>query len=320
MLRSIKRIFVLAVTLGMLLGGLNVQGNANNDYIESEVYSVDTELFEYIIENPSNKDMASNENVTVCTYSKSETNNGYLKRSVITNGTTVVEEVKEGWFAMIGRLPVYNDLLDFTQSKEAIQSYLSSQGIEENIEDTLLLNVIDSDIPVTILVETDKNNYFITIELSCDLVGDIYSYTLYTQGAYKEKYGYKDGILKVNNKVINEGEYVKFQNTKVYMPFRTIMEGLGADIEWDNITGSVYMLCNGKEYILKTRNGFSLYENGGTIDMLLPPPGSYGQYSYKIIDDRIIMDDKTMSVIVSLVDAKIDIDYDKLIININTEK
>ena len=54
--------------------------------------------------------------------------------------------------------------------------------------------------------------------------------------------------------------------------------------------------------------------------MLLPPPGSYGEYSYKIIDDRIIMDNKTMSVIVSLVDAKIDIDYAQLIININTKK
>ena len=99
------------------------------------------------------------------------------------------------------------------------------------------------------------------------------------------------------------------------------MEKLGVGVEWIEDTREVILTYKNKKCILGTKDRLSLIEVGENIewdgDYLLPPPGSSTAYSYRMIEDRIIMDSGTMQVLLSLFDANISIDFERLCINIS---
>lgn len=58
------------------------------------------------------------------------------------------------------------------------------------------------------------------------------------------------------------------------MPFRAVMESLGAGIGWDAKAESVSINYNGKRYLLQTKPNLSLYEEGTPRnDLFIPVPG-----------------------------------------------
>ena len=91
------------------------------------------------------------------------------------------------------------------------------------------------------------------------------------------------------------------------------MKTLGAKVEWNGDKTSIQIECNNKEYILNTTN-HTLIERGNNNLIIAPIAG--GQTIFKIIGNELVIDDNSMSQYVKLMGAKINIDYEKSIINI----
>ena len=322
MMKDVKKILAIGVLFAMFIIITTVHADKYDNTMKNKVYSIDTSTFESFLEKPSEDVLAAGAGVAISSYYKSENNDDYIRKTITSDGEEEFNKVVEGMYERIGNLPVYDDLLNFICEKDKFQTYLGSNGVIGNIDNIVIVDVNAPEVcnvPVFMWIKADQSDYFITIELTYVSNETEYRYTLYTISEFSDKYGYKDGVLKINDRVIDKDIYIKFQNSGVYMPFRTVMEALGAKIEWNPDTNSVNMVCNGKEYVLSIQNGLSLHEKGQPFDLLLPPPGSYGAYSYQIIDDRIIMDNRTMSVLVSLMKARIDVDYEGLTVDIYSE-
>jgi len=283
------------------------------------VYTIDESIYREFIVNPNKQTLdTENINTEIHTYNKSKQKIGYIERKCINGESLDIVEVPSGYMR-IGYIPVDEEFVDFINSKENIRQIFLSNNIKCNITNYLLIEYLCPEaikIPITIWIETDIGNYFITIEVDLNnLYGD-YIYSVYTHNEYYEKFRLKEGTLIINGKDVTEGNYVKFENKSVYLPFYTVMENLGAEVDWDEKNKTYLFSCNGKDYVLDTNNEFSLTEVGEKNNILLPPPG--GSYFCQYIDGVLIMDNYTMQVIVNLMDAVININYNELIVNIDS--
>lgn len=322
MFNSIKKFqFIFALLVIILIAFVSICfASQTNDGKESNgvvVYSISRTVYNQFLECPSKEILDQKESDTMISiYKKSDTSEGNIRREIISKNPVQVDESKGGTMR-IGSMPVYVSLVDFIGDKENIKKFLSQNDVVGEIKNVAMLE--DQNIPVTIWLQVNQENFFITIDekfedYSNNPNTNEYVYRLYTYLEYRNKFGIKDGKLKVNDKDITEGNYVKFQYYGVYIPFRAIMENLGAKVDWDADRNVVLLTCNDKEYILETNNVFSLVEVGESWNILTPPPG--GSYCFEMIDDRINMDDFTMQAVVGLMGAKINIDYENLTVEV----
>ena len=296
----ISSIMIMANASGLnsLCAELDYTGENNG----VTVYYLDYDSFNEFTANPSEDILKQKVNNTAT--------------DVFSKNTAVYNE--NGRNMKIGRyLPVYASLVDFVNDRGMLEKFLNDNGFAGNIENVSMLEI--QNMPVTIWLKTDNSNYFITVDERYDDVigedGSKYVYRLYTYPDYCGKFGDKDGKLIVNGKDITDGNYVKVNYSGAYIPLRPVMENLGAVLEWNAETNSVLIFCNGKKYVFDIDN-HSLYEAGTSNNMLIPPPGG-GEIGYcKITDGRTIMNDYTLRVFIRLMDAKINVDYDNLTVEI----
>jgi len=305
MMKSYKKISIVIMMLIAMTILLPSVTQANNQAVDMTVCYVNEEAFGKFLENPSVDMLKSFDTVVWKTYSAQRV------------------EQNPGWGMSIGDLPVYSTLIDFVGSKENISTYLEKNGVTGEVDNMVLLCADLPEtvkVPLTLWVEVNKKDYYITIAIKIDentyLNGGEYVYCLYSGEEYKDKFGIKDAILCINGNNASEENYVKIQNGGAYLPLRAIMEGVGCSVEWNDADRTVHITCGEQKYILHTQNQLSLYENGSEQDLLIPPPGTFNAFTYTIINDRIIMDDYTMRVFLSLIDAKMNIDFDLMTINI----
>ncbi|MBR5218528.1 MAG: hypothetical protein IKV89_02235 [Clostridia bacterium] len=304
-MKSYKKFLMVIMVLLAMTISLPVVAQANNQVADMMVCFVNEEAFGKFLENPS-VDMLKSDDTVECEI--------YSAQSV---------EQNQGWGMSIGDLPVYSTLIEFMGSKENISTYLAKNGVTGEVDNMVLVCADLPEavkVPPTLWVEVNKKDYYITIAIKIDedtyLNGGEYVYCLYSGEEYKDKFGFKDAVLCINGNNASEENYVKIQNGGAYLPLRAIMEGVGCGVEWSDVDRTVHITCGEQKYILHTQNRLSLYENGSEQDLLIPPPGSFNTFTYTIINDRIIMDDYTMRVFLSLINAQMNIDFDLMTINI----
>lgn len=302
---------------------VSIPSLAVNDPIESGgvmVYSFDYDIFCEFIENPMREklDQSGNDGVIISVFTKNITSGDQIKREIVSEVSARIYEGNDGEL-MIGKLPVFSSLIDFVNNKECLKKTLIENGAVGEIKDAVLLNV--RNMPVTIWLMTDHEDYFITVDERFDdyfnrVDRSAYVYRFYSYSDYYDKFRVKNGKLFINGKDATEGNYVKVHYSGAYLPLRTVIEHLGAAIEWDTERNVAVIFYNNKTYVFDPYK-FSLIDTMTETNILIMPPG--GVYYYcKIIDNRIIMNNYSIQDIISLMgaDAKINVDYDNLKIEI----
>ena len=323
MIKNKFRLAIFIAFTGVMINAFAVNAFASNlDKQETKdglvVYSFGYEIFENFIKNPSQEILEQQVNdVIISIFSNIESSDECIKCETIDNKSVKVDKANEGELK-IGKLPVYSSLISFSCNKENLKKMLIENDITGDIADVCVLNM--PNMAVTIWLTVNQENYFITIDERYDDYSikndeDEYVYRLYSYVDYCNKFGIRDGKLFVNGTNITEGNYVKIHYSGAYLPFRAIMENLGVKVEWDAERNVALLFYNDKAYVFNP-NEFSLIEEGTTTNMLITPPG--GVYYYcNIIDDRIVMNNNAMQSIIRLMEAKININYDNLIVEIN---
>ena len=127
-------------------------------------------------------------------------------------------------------LQIQDPLLSLLGDEDNLQNYLSESAITDKIIGTA---IVDSpSFPLTVWIETENTNYFITVELP-DYTQE-YEYTLYDHTAFLEKYRIKEGRLYLNSQEIHLKSPIKIFSKNADIPLLTVMQELGASVEWQN--------------------------------------------------------------------------------------
>lgn len=125
--------------------------------------------------------------------------------------------------------------------------------------------------------------------------------------------------LIVKGKEIAVANHIKLNYEHHYaeLPLTAIMKELGAKVEWQSKT-TAKITFDGKYYLLDTTKG-SLIEIGNTLNILVVAPGSKHGVFYRVVDNEFIIDsDSAKLLLINIMGAKISVDYDHRIVNINT--
>ena len=281
------------------------------------VYSFGYDVFSEFIENPVQEILEQQGNCWVIyVLTNMDSSDGRIKCEIINEDPVRVYKADSGK-VYIGNLPVYSSLISFTQNKESLKKILDENGVVGEIENVAILDI--RNMAVTIWLKVDQEDYFITVDERgddyCERNDESkYVYRLYSYMEYYNKFGIKDGKLFVNGENITKDNYVKVNYSGAYIPFRVVMESLGAKVDWDAEKNVVLLSCNDEEYVFDP-DSLYMTERGKQDNILLLPPGGY--YYCKIIDDRTIMNSDAMEVCVGLMGAKISVDYKNLTVEIN---
>lgn len=100
------------------------------------------------------------------------------------------------------------------------------------------------------------------------------------------------------------------------LPFTIILEELGAKVEWIN-DAKVIIVLSEKQYILDTVQ-HTLVEEGKTMNMIEPPPGTLHFPYYQCADGEFFIDSDCAKYFLHSIGATVAVDYKALIININS--
>ncbi len=282
------------------------------------VYSFPYEIFNKFIENPATNIFSDNENKIIIS-SLSKSSNKQILRKTINQTPTQIEEMEGGIY--VGKTPVYLTLIDFVTNREMLKAFLIKNNIVINsINNINLLDV--PNMPAIIWIQDNQQNYYITVDEKYEDKNvkkkeDEYIYRVYSDKEFYSKFSDKEGILIVNGKNVTTNNFVKINYSGTYISLRGVIESLGQKIEWDDANCVARLMCNGKTYILDCQNKLSLVEEGTSNNILILPPG--GIYYYcSIINGQTIINENAMRMLLRLMDATINVDYNNLIVNINS--
>ena len=126
-----------------------------------------------------------------------------------------------------------------------------------------------------------------------------------------------DCKLIVKGKDITSENYINLNYEKHYaeIPLTAVMKELGAKVEWQSNT-TAEITFDGKNYTLDTTKG-TLIEEGSSFNVLTVAPGSTHGIFYQVIGDEFIIDsDSAKMLIINIMGAKINIDYNNKIVSI----
>lgn len=278
-----------------------------------EVYDISRESFAKFIENPARESVERENGYTIfCKYKKSD-KAGYIKREVVNLQTNSVfnQEAKSGVFRMGDETyPAYTETLECFGTNESVALFLKKFGMECEVNDYFFIWVWDP-IPMSVWCETDKGIYFITIVFNLD--SREYDYYLYSADEYYEKYRTRSGKLLVNGVDVTEDNYVRFEGSVFFAPFRTIMERLGYDVIWDEEYGVALFYVNNNQYAL----------NPLKFSGILPSYAIRGEHTGFIPDYGFVKDGRiilcsygSFGKLMKLLNVDYNVDYDKAEIRI----
>ncbi len=282
-------------------------------------YALPRGVFRDFIKMPS-QELLESDGVRKHIYSKSEYMTGYIKRKSI-YGTTISEDEAKSGVMRIGVLPVYTEFVEYIGSKSNIEQLLRDNGVYEEILAYALIDIhIGDDIPASIWVRTNNGDYFITVTGDYENpFGTEFIYKLYTKNDFCDKYGLKDGTLKVDGADITGENYVKFEYRRVYLPVRAVAEALGGSIEWDDDDKRAVIESKNGKYVLRVNEyphfvpiSDADYTGAGPTGGLLP--------FCAIIDGRIIAGEEIIREIAEAFNASVTVDYSNMTVEIQTER
>lgn len=217
----------------------------------------------------------------------------------------------------INYIPVSLDFFDFTTNKRNIEKLLEDRQVYSEVTYYALISCDVHEayaMPVFIFAKTNHDNYFITIDKSG--INNEYNYHVHTQKEFVEKFGSKEGNLEVNGKYIDSIEFI---NEGATLPFVQVMEALGTGVFWDKKINSITFFDDlGREYTFYPGNALSkrvsVVENGEKRDVGMC--NEWFNFSYKICDDDIEMNNMVLSGFLRLVGARMEINKTDLTVKI----
>ena len=290
------------------------------------VYSVDSSFYRQFITNPSIETLnKKNPNITIQTFWILNNNSDKpIKREITKNNNVQIDESKSG-IMRIGDLPVYTEFVEFLSSKDNLENVLLKNGVGDSIEYYCLIDNQESKkTPLTIWIKTVSNNYFLIVDESETNYADNpnstdFLYEFYNHLDFCKKFGLVDGSLVVNGEDITKGNYVKFENNAVYLPFRAVVEKLGYVVDWDEENRwAIFSDKNGIKYILRKNCYPNLVLKNNANDSSYLPPGGNMPFC-EIINNRTVIDGELMKNITEILSATIEIDYKNLMVYINNQ-
>jgi hypothetical protein len=123
--------------------------------------------------------------------------------------------------------------------------------------------------------------------------------------------------LIVNGRDITSETYVRinyeYQNAE--LPIIAILKEFGAEVEWKDQT-IVNITYKGYDFVLDTVKG-TFTQVGDDLNAFEIPPGTKHAVSYRIGDEFVIDNNSSWDLIVNFMGAKIDIDYEAGVIEID---
>jgi len=324
---------IILLALSSIISAANAEGETINEVIN---YSLkDKKIFRNFIETPTLETLEKIPNdIIISKYTNSTKVTKHFDRATfsleeiyyvdyetLSNGEIYNGTYKSGYMR-IGGLSISTEFIDYMGNYENIQQLLLDNNKEGRVTNCIIIYTgwyRTFKIPPIAWVQTDIEDYFIKIEANEeDSPGHYLVYTVQNYAEFKEQFRLKDGTLKINGRDITGDNYVKFENQGIHLPFRTIMEEIGAKITW--VGGEeLEILIEGNEKIYslklahKISNGTPMIHDGERF--LSPVVWLYFGY-YEMINGRLILDNDVMGGFTYLFDHKIEIDYENLTVNI----
>ncbi|MBP3392041.1 MAG: hypothetical protein J6L76_04560 [Clostridia bacterium] len=273
-------VFILLVTM-FFCGVACKKSNQHKNPSEIVIYKISRETFFLFLENP-----------TIPTLN-SEGNN---KRIYSQSGQWyITSDVK--------RFEIEQSLLDFVGDKSKIQKFLSQYGVNDEVRNAFVLDA--PNVPLTIWVETSKDNLFITIEKQN--ADHSYVYEYYTLSDYNNKYYWDYAALMVNNKEIKSTIPAKIYSGYAEVPFMLVLKSLDATVT--SLTNEQFeIFFKGENYVLDVDDR-SIYAIGKEEDNLLHKDGGVA-FIYPYESD-IMIDTFTLNTVLRQMGEKIVITCDK---------
>ena len=117
--------------------------------------------------------------------------------------------------------------------------------------------------------------------------------------------------LIVTGKDISQKSYVYMHFDKKYveLPLITILDELGASVDWKN-DNEVHFEFADKTYILYIWED-ALYEQGDTMSLLMPAPGDPGGQYVRIIENEYMINDSCIKLLMFELGFNIKMDFDQ---------
>ncbi len=178
----------------------------------------------------------------------------------------------EDWYvtANITRFPIQKSLVSFLESRDKIEAYLSQNEWQREIEYVTLLDV--PAMPITVWIKTTEDYLFLTVNEEPE--DPLYSYRIYSQSEFEQRYAGQSGTLTVNGKAVMTSSAPKIYYDYADIPLLTVLKALGATIEPNNkaelqisFQNKVYYLKDTKLYNEKDTDANLLYcvDGGATF-------------------------------------------------------
>ncbi len=256
------------------------------------IYVMSQDGYIDFIQSPS-KELLSrlNDGTTISIFERSSTT-GMIMSTTFFRGEWSTDEIPDGVIRVgyPNELIIYQSLVDFAGNRTNLQEYLTQHGIQDEIK---YFSVIYADaFPGAIWVNTESDNYFISIEDSGEYVEDgqtkAHTYRLYTQSDYCDEYArpvWESATVSVDGAMVDlDVAEVSAIYRTAKLPVLALMRTLGAQI--NESSGVVTILYNGISMVWDIE-GDALTTNGYPQNILLCPPGGSG--GFVVTDGELIL-------------------------------
>lgn len=288
----------------------SIEMHSNNKDNMFEVYLIDINTFREFLNNPS-MDILKNDNKDMYVFEKSNRKN-YVKRTTVSDISYIVDEYESG-IMRIGDLPVYSEFIDFIGNLENIEQLLKDNNVDCIVKDYVLIECTKTyNIPVTIWIQTNRENYFVTIDEEVDYCNPLsmdFKYNLYTNNEYINKFQLKDGTVIINDKDVSDKIFVKFENKEVYLPFRSVVESLGGYVEWNSKEKIAFFSKDNKRYALRLNQYPYIVEIKDLFSEFPIAPGGTFENCYIDENGTLLINRMLAEKTVEYLSVKMEIDY-----------
>ena len=219
--------------------------------------------------------------------------------------TEYAHSFKKQWHIRYGssRFPIRKELLNFVTDEEKIKTLLSQQAEIEVIQDVIIFEA--PNIPVTLCVKSQEDFWFITINEQPD--DENYVYRGYSLSDYKNKYGYVNAELKVEDQNVQCDAIIKMYHGYADVPFVEILICLGMDIRYEG--EEIVIQANNDTYRLDVQNIKLVKNDNEDSNMLYQLDGgvTFAYYS----NNSLMIDTTSLITILEEMGVAIHINYDK---------
>lgn len=284
-----RSIIILLICILLLSGCSNSKINnlkenhimknvTTNSSEELAIYQINSDVFDNLLESNS---FESIKNISSAHYSYPQDGVNYITYN------SVLFEITEDFVNMVNNKTIFEEC------------FLESNN-DEKIE---CLAVFEAPyVPLSIWIKTNEDTYFLTVNEEYNN-----GYHFYSQSDYIEKYKSQKFLLKINDNVSSNIQYVKAYYEHAELPLLEILSSVGAEIKWKN-ENKVNILLNKNTYILDLQNN-QFYKKHNKKNNLFSGCNGGGPYRMYLSDDEYYVDSDTLQCVMLELGQKINIEY-----------